>query len=196
MTSQKQPGCMPQIACHPAGCRLPLEMLFPSTEYPSPEVVAALSEWGVASRSLPTSLGGELARKHGSKGHETVEATLSGFTLKVAAVILSKFREVRVAYLPFAPVHCSAEREQGADKVMRQVLFLDSDNVVADSPDFLFSTPEYKEHGAMLWPDYWESSAAPDVQAILGIDGLPQGTTESGQMLFDKARCDGAPSKC
>lgn len=83
--------------------------------------------------------------------------------------------------------HCHTAGSH-ADLSDQQVLFLDSDNVVLSDPHFLFSTPEYKEHGAMLWPDYWASSAAPDVQAILGIDALPLGTTESGQMLFDKAR--------
>ena len=165
-----------------------MEMLFPSTEYPSPEVVAALSEWGVASRSLPEALGGKLARKHGTAGHHSLEATLSGFTLKVAAVILSSFREVRVALVALSSAVLGDTR--ALTKGRQQVLFLDSDNVVVHNPDFILSTPQYKEHGAMLWPDYWASSAAPDVQAILGIGALPQGTTESGQMLFDKARCD------
>ena len=68
------------------------------------------------------------------------------------------------------------------------MIFLDSDNVPVQSPDVLFATAEYKEHGALLWPDYWASSVAPDLQAILGVHRLPEGTTESGQMVFDKAR--------
>lgn len=78
----------------------------------------------------------------------------------------------------------------------RQVIFLDSDNVPLQSPDFLFSTPEYKEHGALLWPDYWSSSAAPDLRAILGVHSLPGGTTESGQMVFDKARWGAKANLC
>lgn len=27
----------------------------------------------------------------------------------------------------------------------------------------LFESPEYVRHGAVLWPDYWPSSAAPDL---------------------------------
>ena len=164
-----------------------MEMLFPKPEYPPPDVVAALSEWGVTSRALPTAVGDKLANLLKGTGHKTQEAALCGFTLKIAAVILSSFREVHIEFVLLFPVAMFMQCD-ALNLVRRQVLFLDSDNVVVSDPDFLFNTPEYKQYGAMLWPDYWESSAAPDVQAILGINGLPVGTTESGQMLFDKAR--------
>lgn len=69
-----------------------------------------------------------------------------------------------------------------------QVIFLDSDNVAIDDVDALFDSPYYRETGALLWPDYWASSAAPDVRQILGLKSLPEGTSESGQMVFDKMR--------
>lgn len=91
---------LPHVAHCDPGCQLPVEMLFPEAEYPPPDVVAALSELGVASRALPRAVGGKVAGTQEGTGHKTLEATLSGFTLKVAAVILSSFREVLVADLP------------------------------------------------------------------------------------------------
>ena len=133
------------------------------------------------------------------------DGDLSGFTMKAAALLLSRFEEV---------------------------LFLDSDNVAALNPETLFESREFRESGAVLWPDYWESTAARDAAAALGLDEddeeggeesdnsgsssssnddarsppssssssssspspprppLPRlrGSHESGQMLFDKAR--------
>jgi alpha 1,2-mannosyltransferase len=70
-----------------------------------------------------------------------------------------------------------------------QVIFLDSDNVAVGDPTTLFETEEYVSTGALLWPDYWDSSAAPDLRHILKVPQLPRGTFESGQMVFDKERC-------
>lgn len=72
--------------------------------------------------------------------------------------------------------------------VCMQVIFLDSDNVAVDDVGLLFENPHYRDIGAMLWPDYWASSAAPDMRQILGLKTLPEGTSESGQMVFDKLR--------
>ena len=120
------------------------------------------------------------------------DGDLSGFTMKAAALLLSRFEEV---------------------------LFLDSDNVAALNPEALFESVEFKENGVILWPDYWESTAAWDAAAALGLDdgeeeggksnsnsdddarsssssslSSPpspprlQGSHESGQMIFDKRR--------
>ena len=77
----------------------------------------------------------------------------------------------------------------GARGRCTQVLFLDSDNVAVADPTPLFQAPAFQNTGALLWPDYWASTAAPDLAAILGLDALPRGTHESGQMLFSKRRC-------
>ena len=63
---------------------------------------------------------------------------------------------------------------------------------VAD-PTPLFASVDYRSTGALLWPDYWQSSAAPDLAAILNVPELPRGTFESGQMVFDKARYSAQP---
>jgi hypothetical protein len=76
-----------------------------------------------------------------------------------------------------------------------QVIFLDSDNVPVADPAHLFDSQEYLNTGALLWPDYWQSSAAPDLAEILGVHHLPKGTFESGQMVFNKRRYDLAPRR-
>lgn len=70
-----------------------------------------------------------------------------------------------------------------------QVIFLDSDNVAIGDPEMLFASNGYQQTGAVLWPDYWFSSAAPDLQIILDVPSLAENTFESGQMVFDKKRC-------
>ena len=76
--------------------------------------------------------------------------------------------------------------------VTAQVLFLDSDNVLVQDPSSLFDSAQFAETGALLWPDYWDTSTAPDLAAVLALPPgmrLPAGSFESGQMLFDKRRC-------
>ncbi|GLI66684.1 hypothetical protein VaNZ11_010617 [Volvox africanus] len=86
-----------------------------------------------------------------------------GFGVKVAALLLSSFQEV---------------------------LFLDSDNALLRDPTYLFESEAYVSTGALLWPDYWDRTAAPEVARILNISAslLPAGSFESGQMVIDKAR--------
>ena len=72
-----------------AGCQLPVEMFFPAAEYPTPEMETVLGRLGVRCRQLPNlKAQGRLP----ARGH--VEAHLAGFTLKIAALVLSSFREV------------------------------------------------------------------------------------------------------
>lgn len=70
-----------------------------------------------------------------------------------------------------------------------QIIFLDSDNVAVADPAALFTSAAYLDKGAVLWPDYWASTAAPDLQRILPAVTLPANTFESGQMVFNKRRC-------
>ncbi|GIL68802.1 hypothetical protein Vafri_22039 [Volvox africanus] len=86
-----------------------------------------------------------------------------GYGVKVAALLLSSFQEV---------------------------LFLDSDNAVLRDPTYLFESEAYVSTGALLWPDYWDRTATPEVAQILNISAslIPAGSFESGQMVIDKAR--------
>ncbi|KAK9798888.1 hypothetical protein WJX73_001325 [Symbiochloris irregularis] len=145
------------------GCMLPVEMFFPAPEYPTVEMEAALAALGVKCRALPSLTPGD------AYGMETVtyvaghriEAHLAGFKMKIGALLLSSFKEV---------------------------IFLDSDNVAVADPTSLLQSEEFRETGVLLWPDYWKSTAAPDLATILNVTSLPPGSFESGQMLFDKQR--------
>ncbi|KAG2501658.1 hypothetical protein HYH03_000162 [Edaphochlamys debaryana] len=129
-----------------SGCLLPVEIWFPVEEFPPPELEAALAKLGAVARRLD-------ARDLGQKG----------YGVKVAALLLSSFREV---------------------------LFLDSDNVVLRDPTYLFDSLPYRQTGAMLWPDFWDSTAAAELPRILNLTkrDVPRGTHESGQMVIDKSR--------
>jgi ADP-heptose:LPS heptosyltransferase len=70
-----------------------------------------------------------------------------------------------------------------------QALYLDADNVPVKDPTYLFDAPQFREAGAVFWPDY--GRLAPD-RAIWDICKVPyrdEPEFESGQMLIDKRRC-------
>lgn len=86
--------CRPKIGDHCeappdffAGCTLPVEMFFPLREFPTAALEAALAELGVVCRPLPEV---DLPRSNATD----TETDLSGFTMKVAALLLSRFQEV------------------------------------------------------------------------------------------------------
>ncbi len=128
------------------GCTLPVEMWFPLLEYPTPPVVAALRAQGVVCRAFAVP-----------------DLDQEGFSLKVAAILLSSFEEV---------------------------LFLDADNFAVRDPAVLFDSPEYRQYGTVLWRDYWDANVAPELHEILGLRrrDMPPHSFEAGQMLIDKRR--------
>ena len=69
------------------GCTLPVEMFFPAGEMPTAALEVALARLGVACRLLGTGAD-----------------TLSGFTLKAAAILLSSFEEVTCHLSTNAPL--------------------------------------------------------------------------------------------
>jgi ADP-heptose:LPS heptosyltransferase len=72
----------------------------------------------------------------------------------------------------------------------REVLFLDADNVPIVNPEFLFETEQYRQTGAVFWPDFPSTSEEPDVAwKSCGLDRPGATEFESGQILVDKARC-------
>jgi len=73
----------------------------------------------------------------------------------------------------------------------REVLFLDADNVPVVNPDFLFNTPQYRQTGAIFWPDYDQPKKEKNI-AIWRSCGLRhpnESEFESGQIVVDKQRC-------
>jgi ADP-heptose:LPS heptosyltransferase len=96
---------------------------------------------------------------------------LKGWELKPYAIIHSRFRET---------------------------LLLDADNVPVKSPEFLFDTEEFKQTGAVFWPDF-TNTAENDQLGIWRSCGLRrphEPEFETGQVLVDKARCWKALNLC
>lgn len=86
---------------------------------------------------------------------------LSRFHVKAAAIINSRFQNV---------------------------LYLDSDNIPARDPTFLFDSVEYKQTGALFWPDFWKTAAENKIFRLLEIECVDTWEQESGQIVVDKAR--------
>ncbi|GAA5796110.1 mannosyltransferase putative-domain-containing protein [Helicostylum pulchrum] len=70
----------------------------------------------------------------------------------------------------------------------RDVLYLDSDNIPTRDPTFLFDTKEFKQTGAIFWPDFWKTAAENKIFRILEIECQDTWEQESGQIVVDKKR--------
>lgn len=44
-----------------------------------------------------------------------------------------------------------------------QIIYLDADNIPLHDPTFLLATTEYNATGALMWPDFWDNTMAPQV---------------------------------
>jgi Mannosyltransferase putative len=71
----------------------------------------------------------------------------------------------------------------------REVLLLDADNVPIVDPTYLFDTPQYKDAGAIFWPDFGRLGADRNIWSLCGIPYRDEPEFESGQILLDKQRC-------
>jgi Mannosyltransferase putative len=71
----------------------------------------------------------------------------------------------------------------------REVLMLDADNVPVVDPMFLFGTPQYRECGALFWPDYGRLDPSRAIWSICEVDYRDEPEFESGQCVVDKSRC-------
>lgn len=72
----------------------------------------------------------------------------------------------------------------------QEVLFLDADNVPVLDPSFLFETPQFREHGAIFWPDYGRLGPNRPAWRVFGdIPYRDEPEFESGQSMIDKKRC-------
>jgi hypothetical protein len=79
----------------------------------------------------------------------------------------------------YALLHCSFE----------EVLLLDADNVPVVNPQFLFETRQFKQWGAIFWPDYGRLSADQPIWQLTGVEYRAEWEFESGQIVVDKRRC-------
>jgi hypothetical protein len=69
-----------------------------------------------------------------------------------------------------------------------EVLLLDADQVPATDPAAIFDWPEYREAGAVFWPDVIDLRADNPAWGLLGLVGRAAVSFESGQVLVDKRR--------
>lgn len=76
-----------------------------------------------------------------------------------------------------------------------QLLFLDADNAPVRDPTFLFASREFRETGALFWPDFWHPGhtifnvhATSLVWELLGLRSVNMFEQESGQLLVDRRR--------
>lgn len=70
-----------------------------------------------------------------------------------------------------------------------EVLSLDADVLPLVAPQTVFDWPQYREHGALFWPDIIDLAAENPAWAVLGLPARRCISFESGQIVVDKSRC-------
>jgi hypothetical protein len=71
----------------------------------------------------------------------------------------------------------------------REVFLIDADNLPLVLPEILFEFPEYKEYGAVFWPDHGRLAPERDIWRIAGVDFRDEPEFETGQVLVHKEKC-------
>jgi glycosyltransferase involved in cell wall biosynthesis len=70
----------------------------------------------------------------------------------------------------------------------KEVLFLDADNVPVVNPESLFETPQFRDTGAVFWPDFGHLKPEAPIWKLCGVKFRDEPEWESGQILVDKER--------
>ncbi|GAA5881197.1 hypothetical protein JCM1840_001282 [Sporobolomyces johnsonii] len=68
-----------------------------------------------------------------------------------------------------------------------EVLYLDSDSLPVRSIDGLFDSREFRQMGAVFWPDFWKDQPENAIWSILGVQCRDEWTMEAGQILIRKS---------
>ena len=71
----------------------------------------------------------------------------------------------------------------------QEVLFLDADNAPVLDPEYLFDTIQYRQSGAIFWPDFADFDKSKIIWDSCGLTRPVGPEFESGQIVVDKARC-------
>lgn len=71
----------------------------------------------------------------------------------------------------------------------KEVLLLDADNVPVTNPEFLFESQQFKDAGAIFWPDYGRLERERQIWELCGVEYKDEPEVESGQVVVDKQRC-------
>ena len=125
----KTPFWVSLHALRRTGSNLPVEIWFPESELPSCREKKILASLGATTRSFNEFNNNKrIVKGRSSANTRSHRLPLSRFMYKAFAMMFSGFSEV---------------------------LMLDADNVVVQSPDFLFESEMYVEHGAIFWQDFW-----------------------------------------
>lgn len=69
-----------------------------------------------------------------------------------------------------------------------EVILLDADNVPLVDPAFLFEEPQYRDYGAVFWPDRWRLRASEKIWSLTGVAHRDEPEFETGQIALDKRR--------
>ena len=69
-----------------------------------------------------------------------------------------------------------------------EVLLLDADQVPISDPAACFEWPQYRETGAVFWPDIIDIRAENPIWDLLGLEPRREASFESGQILVDRTR--------
>jgi hypothetical protein len=84
---------------------------------------------------------------------------------------------------PFATLHSS----------FKEVLYLDADNIPVKDPTYLFEYKQYKDLGAIFWPDLPPNRRKEWLPAIcwnnVGLEYRDEPDFETGQYLINKEKC-------
>ena len=79
----------------------------------------------------------------------------------------------------YAIKNCSFER----------VLLLDADNIPVRNPEYLFRCAQFREAGAVFWPDFGRLSPIRRIWRICGVRYRDEPEFETGQILVNKTKC-------
>eukprot|EP00727_Mastigamoeba_balamuthi_P011603 m51a1_g7065 hypothetical protein (448) ;mRNA; f:185369-187459 len=102
--------------------------------------------------------------------------------------LFGRFRPLRTGPLSRSkPYHLKVMALVGS--AFREVMLLDSDCMAAYDPEFLWRTPQFRETGALFWPDAMSAGRSWPVWDLIGLEPREQRTVESGMVLVNKTRC-------
>jgi ADP-heptose:LPS heptosyltransferase len=71
----------------------------------------------------------------------------------------------------------------------QEVLYLDADNLPVANPENLFATRQYRETGAIFWPDFTRLEKTAAIWTSCNLPRPPGPEFEAGQIVVDKGRC-------
>ena len=80
---------------------------------------------------------------------------------------------------PYSIIHCPFE----------EVLLLDADNVPVVNPECLVGTPQYRQTGAIFWPDFGRLEPDRMIWQICQVGYRDEPEFETGQVLVNKRKC-------